>query len=143
MKKLFALLTLTAFLFIANVQTTKAQYQPMKTYVLITHTYDSNGWYFALDTPLNGKAPVMIQLYDSTLLAWTTPTPISDSVSRRSFSNTTDEGWFTALVQYQKLANNPFGIMNTLANFYYRWQGSTSTKIHYPSHYNKMRVYYR
>ena len=143
MKKLFALFTLTAFLLIANVNTAHAQYQPMKTYVLITHTYDSNGWYFALDTPLTGKAPVMVQLYDSTLLAWGTPTVICDSVSRRTFSNTTDEGWFTALVQYQKLAANPFGIMNCLANFYYRWQGTTSTKLYYPSHYNKIRFYYR
>lgn len=143
MKKFIALLTLTAFLLIANVNTAHAQYQPMKTYVLITHTYNGTGWYFPLDTALTGKAPVMVQLYDSTTLKWATPTAICDSISSLSFTNTTDEGWFTALVQYQKLSANPFGIMNCLANFYYRWQGTTTTKIYYPSHYNKMRVYYR
>lgn len=143
MKKLFALFLLTAFMAVANVETAKAQYQPMKTTLTYTHWYDSNGWYFSIDTLLAGKAPVMIQVFDSVSNVWATPTVVCDSVSRRAFSNASDDAWFTALIQYQKLSNNPFGIMNALANFYYRWQGTTTTKIHYPSRYTKLRVYYR
>ena len=143
MKKLFALFLLIAFLSIASVQSTKAQYEPMKTYTLISHHYDSNGWFFFLDTALTGKAPLMVQVYDSVGAVWATPTVVCDSVSRRTFTNTTDEGWLTALLQFQKLSNNPFGILNVPNSFYYRWQGTTTTKIHYPSRYTKLRVYYR
>lgn len=135
MKKFLSVICLTVCLLITATPV-KAQFQPMKTSLVLAHTYDSNGWYFALDT-LAGKVPVMIQVYDS-LGTWSNATITCDSVSRRSFANTRDEAWLNAMLQYQK-GYTPFGLMMTA--FFYKW--ASTGKLYYPSHYSKLLVYYR
>lgn len=136
MKKLFALLSISLLIIFIS-PSVHAQTAPIKTSSLLTHTYDVNGWYFVLDT-LAGKAPVMIQVYDSTTSTWATATVACDSISRRTFGNTRDQAWLTGLLQYQK-SYNTFGILPE--TFYYRLL--STGKLYYPSHYNKLLVYYR